>query len=213
MGNLTVEPTDVLVVVDVQNDFCEGGALAVPDGEGCIPAVNRLIALFDTVVLTQDWHPAGHSSFASSHTGKNPFETVQMPYGDQVLWPNHCVQDTFGAEFHPAMNSTKASLIIRKGFRPDIDSYSTFFENDRKTATGLTGYLKGRGFTRIFLVGLATDFCVAWSALDGRSEGFDVVLVEDACRAIDLDGSLNTATKEMAEAGVVFCKSDEVRAT
>lgn len=213
MGNLTVEPTDVLVVVDVQNDFCEGGALAVPDGEGCIPAVNRLIALFDTVVLTQDWHPAGHSSFASSHSGKNPFETVRMPYGDQVLWPNHCVQDTFGAEFHPAMNSTKASLIIRKGFRPDIDSYSTFFENDRKTATGLTGYLKGRGFTRIFLVGLATDFCVAWSALDGRAEGFDVVLVEDACRAIDLDGSLNTATKEMVEAGVVFCKSDEVRAT
>ena len=213
MGNLTVEPTDVLVVVDVQNDFCEGGALAVPDGEGCIPAVNRLIALFDTVVLTQDWHPAGHSSFASSHSGKNPFETVRMPYGDQVLWPNHCVQDTFGAEFHPATNSTKASLIIRKGFRPDIDSYSTFFENDRKTATGLTGYLKGRGFTRIFLVGLATDFCVAWSALDGRAEGFDVVLVEDACRAIDLDGSLNTATKEMVEAGVVFCKSDEVRAT
>ena len=212
MGELTVKPTDVLVVVDVQNDFCEGGALAVPDGEGCIPAVNGLIEKFDTVVLTQDWHPVGHSSFASSHSGKAPFETVEMPYGDQVLWPNHCVQETYGAEFHAALNSTKASLIIRKGFRPQIDSYSTFYENDRKTATGLTGFLKGRGFNRLFLAGLATDFCVAWSALDGRSEGFEAVLVEDACRAIDLDGSLAAAKTAMAEAGVVTCRSDEVLA-
>ncbi|RVU37968.1 bifunctional nicotinamidase/pyrazinamidase [Hwanghaeella grinnelliae] len=212
MGTLTVQPTDVLVVVDVQNDFCEGGALAVPDGEGCIPVINGLIDKFDAVVLTQDWHPIGHSSFASSHDGKSPFETVRMPYGEQVLWPNHCVQETFGAEFHPALNATKASLIVRKGFRPQIDSYSTFYENDRQTATGLTGYLKDRGFTRVFLVGLATDFCVAWSALDGRAESFEMVLVEDACRAIDLDGSLDAAMKAMANAGVVTCKSDEILA-
>jgi len=212
MGDLIVKPTDVLVVVDVQNDFCEGGALAVPDGEGCIPAINRLIDTFETVVLTQDWHPVGHSSFASSHPGKVPLETVDMPYGTQVLWPNHCVQETYGSEFHAALNATKACLIVRKGFRPEIDSYSTFFENDRKTATGLTGYLKGRGFKRIFLAGLATDFCVAWSALDGRKEGFDVVLVENACRAIDLNGSLDAAMKAMEEAGVVRCRSDEVHA-
>ena len=212
MGDLIVKPTDVLVVVDVQNDFCEGGALAVPDGEGCIPAINHLIDKFDAVVLTQDWHPVGHSSFASSHSGKAPFETVEMPYGTQVLWPNHCVQETYGSEFHPALNATKAALIVRKGFRPQIDSYSTFYENDRTTATGLTGYLKGRGFKRVFLAGLATDFCVGWSALDGRNEGFDVVLVEDACRAIDLDGSLDAALSAMKEAGVIACRSDEVRA-
>ena len=212
MGTLTVQPTDVLVVVDVQNDFCEGGALAVPDGEGCIPGVNNLIDKFDAVVLTQDWHPVGHSSFASSHADKSPFETVQMPYGEQVLWPNHCVQETHGAEFHPALNTSKAALIVRKGFRPQIDSYSTFYENDRQTATGLTGYLKGRGFARVFLVGLATDFCVAWSALDGRAEGFDVVLVEDACRAIDFDGSLDAAIRAMADAGVLTCRSDQVLA-
>lgn len=212
MGDLIVEPTDVLVVVDVQNDFCEGGALAVPDGEGCIPAINGLIEKFDTVVLTQDWHPVGHSSFAASHVGKAPFDTVDMPYGTQVLWPNHCVQETYGAEFHAALNTSKACLIVRKGFRAEIDSYSTFYENDRKTATGLTGYLKGRGFKRVFLAGLATDFCVGWSAIDGRAEGFDVVLVENACRAIDLNGSLAAAMNAMTEAGVTRCKSDEVRA-
>ncbi len=201
---------DALVVVDMQNDFCPGGALAVPDGDACVPAINRLIGLFDHVVLTQDWHPSGHSSFASSHAGGEPFGAVELAYGTQVLWPDHCVQGTTGAEFHPDLKWTKAELVLRKGFRAGIDSYSAFQENDKQTKTGLAGYLKERGSTRLFMTGLATDFCVGWSAIDGRAEEFEVVLLEDACRAIDLDGSLAAAKQSMLEAGVIMSASDEV---
>ena len=208
----TLSDNDALIVVDMQNDFCPGGALAVPDGDTCVPVINRLIAAFDHVVLTQDWHPAGHSSFASAHPGGAAFGTVELDYGTQVLWPDHCVQGTAGAEFHADLDRTKAEMIVRKGFRPGIDSYSAFRENDKRTRTGLAGYLKERGFTRLFMTGLATDFCVGWSALDGRAEGFEVVLVADACRAIDLDGSLAAAEEAMVAAGVVMSRSDEVLA-
>ena len=196
-----------LIVVDVQNDFCPGGALAVPKGDEIVPLVNRLIDAFEHVVLTQDWHPVGHSSFASSHKDQSPFSTVSMPYGDQTLWPDHCVQGTSGAEFHPGLAWTKAELIIRKGFRPAIDSYSAFYENDRTTPTGLGGYLKERGLRQLVLVGLATDFCVAYSALDAARLGFDVAVVLDACRAIDLEGSLARAEEEMRAAGVALAES------
>ena len=191
-----------LIVVDVQNDFCPGGRLAVPDGDAVVAPINRLIERFDNVVLTQDWHPSGHSSFASSHSGQVPFASIAMPYGQQTLWPDHCVQGTEGAEFHPALAWRKAQLVIRKGFRPAIDSYSAFFENDRKTATGLAGYLRERGLTKIVLAGLATDFCVAYSALDARRLGFSVSVVADASRGIDLNGSLVAAEAEMRSAGV-----------
>lgn len=210
MPPLTRHRDDLLLVVDVQNDFCPGGSLAVPDGDAVIVPINRLIAACEHVVLTQDWHPAGHSSFASAHPGAAPFQTVPMPYGPQVLWPDHCVQGTPGAEFHPDLIWTKAELVIRKGFLPAIDSYSAFYENDRRTPTGLSGYLRTRGFQRLLLCGLATDFCVFYSAMDARREGFDVILVEDACRAIDLDGSLAAAMRAMAEAGVVFVSSGEM---
>ena len=193
---------DVFLVIDVQNDFCPGGALAVPDGDAVVPAINRLAGAFDHVVLTQDWHPAGHTSFASSHSGHAPFETIEVAYGAQTLWPDHCVQGSLGAAFHNDLEATRAELIIRKGYDPAIDSYSAFYENDRTTATGLTGYLRTRGFKRIFLAGLATDFCVAFSAIDAAREGFAVVVIEDACRAIDLEGSLAAAKGQMAEAGV-----------
>ena len=193
---------DALVVIDVQNDFCPGGALAVAGGDEIVPLVNDMIARADHVVLTQDWHPAGHSSFASTHPGKAPFETIDMPYGPQTLWPDHCVQGTEGARFHPALEWTKAELVIRKGFRPGIDSYSAFFENDHETPTGLGGYLKERGIGAITLVGLATDYCVAFSALDARRLGLDVTVRMDACRAIDLGGSLAAMTARMQEAGV-----------
>jgi nicotinamidase/pyrazinamidase len=193
---------DVLIVVDVQNDFCPGGGLAVPDGDAVVPEINRLIAAHDHVVLTQDWHPAGHSSFASKHPGREPFSSIEVAYGPQVLWPDHCVQGTSGAEFHPDLAWMKAELVIRKGFRPDIDSYSAFFENDRVTPTGLGGYLRERGFTRVRLAGLATDFCVHFSAMDARKLGFEVRVIERACRAIDLDGSLAAARRQWAEAGV-----------
>lgn len=201
---------DALIVVDVQNDFCPGGALAVPDGDACIPVINRLVDSFDHVILTQDWHPAGHSSFASSHDGGAPFGTMEAEYGTQVLWPDHCIQGTSGADFHSDLTWEKAELVIRKGFRPAIDSYSAFQENDKRTRTGLAGYLKERGFTRLFMTGLATDFCVGWSAIDGRGEGFDVILLEDAARAIDLDGSLDAAKQSMLSAGVTLSSSDEV---
>jgi nicotinamidase/pyrazinamidase len=191
-----------LVVVDVQNDFIPGGALAVPQGDQVVPEINRLAARFDDVILTQDWHPRGHASFASSHPGKKPFETVELPYGSQVLWPDHCVQGTAGAAFHPDLNLTKAQLVLRKGRHRDIDSYSAFLEADRETTTGLAGYLKERGFRKLYVCGLATDFCVAWTALDARAAGFDTTVIEDACRAIDLDGSLARAWTEMAAAGV-----------
>jgi len=196
-------PQDVLVVVDVQNDFCPGGALAVPDGDAVVPVINRLLAHFAHVVLTQDWHPAGHSSFASSHAGRRPFETIEAASGTQVLWPDHCVQGSHGAAFHAGLATDRAELILRKGIRREIDSYSAFYENDRRTPTGLTGYLRTRGFARVYLSGLATDFCVRWSAEDARREGFAAVLFEDACRAIDLEGSLADARTAMAQAGVL----------
>ena len=198
----TIRDDDVLLVIDVQNDFCPGGALAVPEGDAVVPAINRLARRFRHVLLTQDWHPAGHGSFASSHPGRAPFETVELDYGAQVLWPDHCVQGTPGAAFHAELDLPMAELVLRKGFRPAIDSYSAFYENDRATPTGLAGYLRGRGLGRLFLCGLATDFCVAYSALDARREGFEAVLIEDACRAIDLEGSLAAARAAMAEAGV-----------
>jgi nicotinamidase/pyrazinamidase len=196
-----------LIVVDVQNDFCPGGALGVPKGDEIVPLVNRLIEAFDHVVLTQDWHPMGHSSFASSHKEQALFATFSMPYGDQTLWPDHCVQGTPGAEFHPGLVWTKAELIIRKGFRSAIDSYSAFYENDRTTPTGLGGYLKERGLQKLVIVGLATDYCVAYSALDATRLGFEVAVVLDACRAIDLDGSLAWAHDEMRKAGVTLAES------
>jgi nicotinamidase/pyrazinamidase len=193
-----------LIVVDLQNDFCPGGALAVSGGDEIVPLVNRLIGKFEHVILTQDWHPAGHSSFASSHPGKEPFSTVEMPYGPQTLWPDHCVQGTRGADFHPGLEWTKAELVIRKGFRTAIDSYSTFFENDHKTPTGLAGYLRERGITDLTLVGLATDFCVAYSAIDARRLGFNAKVLLDGCRAIDLAGSLEAMKQQMAQEGVVL---------
>jgi nicotinamidase/pyrazinamidase len=193
---------DLLLIIDVQNDFCPGGALAVSDGDQVVPVINWLAGQFRHKVLTQDWHPPGHSSFASSHPGSEPFGEISMPYGSQTLWPDHCVQGTHGAEFHSGLNIRDAELIIRKGFRKDVDSYSAFYENDKTTPTGLTGYLRDRGFRRLFMAGLATDFCVAYSALDARKEGFDVVLVEDGCRAIDLAGSLAAARQQMLDAGV-----------
>lgn len=193
---------DVLAVIDVQNDFCPGGALAVPDGDAILPEINRLNAAHDHVVLTQDWHPAGHSSFASQHAGRAPFETIEVAYGPQVLWPDHCIQGTPGADFHPALDWRKAELVIRKGFRRDVDSYSAFFENDHRTPTGLGGYLKERGFTRVVLAGLATDFCVHYSAMDARKLGFEVTVIERACRGIDIAGSLADARRQWAEAGV-----------
>lgn len=193
--------SQALIVVDVQNDFCPGGALAVPGGDEVVTPVNAMMERFDAVILTQDWHPAGHSSFASAHPGKVPFETVEMPYGTQVLWPDHCVQGTEGAVFHKDLR-TDGDLIIRKGFRAGIDSYSGFFENDRTTPTGLEGYLRSRGITDLTLAGLATDFCVAFTALDAARLGFAVTVDLAACRAIDLEGSLQTALSQMKEAGV-----------
>ena len=193
---------DVLLVIDVQNDFCPGGALAVPGGDEIVPAVNRLAAEFGHVILTQDWHPRGHASFASSHPGKHPFETVELPYGQQILWPDHCVQGTQGAAFHPGLDVPHAELVVRKGFRSAIDSYSAFRENDHRTPTGLAGYLKERGFERITLCGLATDFCVFFSAIDAREAGFVTAVDLDASRGIDLDGSLARALAAMREAGV-----------
>jgi nicotinamidase/pyrazinamidase len=193
---------DLLLIIDVQNDFCPGGALAVNEGDAVIPMINRLSQRFDHIALTQDWHPSGHSSFATSHPGSAPFETVAMPYGQQTLWPDHCVQGTAGAAFHPELSTERAELVIRKGFRPEIDSYSAFYENDRRTPTGLAGYLRERGLKRIFLAGLATDYCVYYSAVDARRLGFDAVVIESGCRAIDLAGSLAAAWIGMQEAGV-----------
>lgn len=191
-----------LLVVDVQRGFCSGGALAVPDGDAVVPVANRVARAFAEVVLTQDWHPPGHLSFASSHPGRAPFETVAMPYGPQVLWPDHCVMGTADAAFHPELDIPHAGLVIRKGRRREVDSYSAFLEADRRTPTGLRGWLAERGVGQVAILGLATDFCVAWTALDARAEGLEVTVIEDGCRAIDQGGSLARAWAEMAAAGV-----------
>src|SRR3974390_3364251 len=188
---------DVLLIIDVQNDFCPGGALAVPEGNEIVPAVNRLAAKFAHVILTQDWHPRGHSSFASSHPGKQPFDSIPASYGQQILWPDHCVQGTQGAAFHPGLDVPRAELVLRKGYRNAIDSYSAFRENDRRTPTGLASYLKERGFERITLCGLATDFCVFYSARDAVEAGFATTVMLDACRGIDRDGSIAQAIDDM----------------
>jgi len=198
---------DVLIVIDVQNDFCPGGALAVADGDTVIDPIHNLSVKFDHIVLTQDWHTPGHSSFASAHPGKNPFEQIEITCGMQTLWPDHCVQGTRGAEFHPALGLARAELILRKGFRKEIDSYSAFFENDRTTPTGLGGYLRERGLKRVFVAGLAYDFCVGYSALDAKRLGFEAIVLRDACRAIDLDRSVEKMEAEFARAGVVPMES------
>jgi nicotinamidase/pyrazinamidase len=194
--------TTALLIIDVQRDFCEGGALAVPGGSEVVPVINAMISSFQTVILSQDWHPAGHSSFATSHTDKNPYDMVDMPYGPQVLWPDHCVQGSSGAAFHPDLNTDAAQMIVRKGFRPGIDSYSAFVENDQETPTGLDGYLQSRGITDLVLTGLALDFCVQYSALDARRLGYGAQVAESACRAIDLGGSADAARTAMTDAGV-----------
>jgi nicotinamidase/pyrazinamidase len=209
-SRLAIGAADALIIVDVQNDFCPGGSLAIPEGDVIVPLVNRLARRFETVVLTQDWHPRGHSSFASSHAGRKPFETVAFPYGPQVLWPDHCVQGTSGAAFHEDLDVPQASVVIRKGFRPAIDSYSALFENDRTTPTGLAGYLRERGLTRLFFAGLAFDFCVAYSALDAARVGFQALVIEDACRAIDVEGSAAAMRAELLARGIAIIASDAI---
>ncbi|HTV87752.1 MAG TPA: bifunctional nicotinamidase/pyrazinamidase [Stellaceae bacterium] len=200
--DVTAPAREALIVIDVQRDFCPGGALAVPGGDAIVPVINRLARGFAHVVLTQDWHPPGHASFAGSHPGRSPFETIALPYGAQTLWPDHCVQGSAGAAFHADLAIPQAELVIRKGCNPVIDSYSAFRENDRKTPTGLAGYLRERGIERLTLCGLATDFCVLYSALDARAVGFAATVALDACRGIDLDGSLARALAAMRAAGV-----------
>ncbi len=199
--------TDILVAIDVQNDFCPGGALAVADGNAVVPLINRLAERFPHYAATQDWHTEGHLSFASSHAGKEPFGSVDLHYGRQTLWPDHCIQGTAGAAFHPDLDLATVELILRKGFRREIDSYSAFFENDKRTPTGLSGYLRERGLKRVFFAGLATDYCVAYSAIDAAGQGFQSFVIVDACRAIDLGGSLDTAQRKMKDAGVSFVTS------
>lgn len=215
IGSMTlpIEPksNDLLLVIDVQRDFCPGGALAIEDGDAVVPLINRLASRFEHIVLTQDWHPANHQSFASTH-GKEPYGQIEMAYGPQTLWPDHCVQGTPGAEFHPGLQLTRAELILRKGFRANIDSYSAFFENDKTTTTGLAGYLRERGFQRIFLAGLAFDFCVRFSAVDAAHAGFEALVIEDACRAVNLPGTVEAARQEFASAGVRLIRSDTVLA-
>ena len=199
-----IGPDSALIVIDIQNDFCPGGALAVPDGDSVVDAANTLARDFPVCVFTQDWHPIGHASFASSHPGKRPFESVEVEYGTQTLWPDHCVQGSAGAEFHPGLDTDQADLIIRKGFRMDIDSYSAFYENDRVTPTGLEGYLKTRRVQSVACIGLATDFCVYYSALDAVGLGFSTTVIENCCRAIDLDNSLQAAREGMLRAGIAL---------
>ena len=207
---MRLTPNDLLLVVDMQNDFCPDGRLAVAGGDEIIPVIHKIAPLFEHIVLTQDWHPLNHQSFASAHPGRRPFEQVQVSYGEQTLWPDHCVQGTRGAEFHSALHLPQAELILRKGFRPQIDSYSAFFENDRSTATGLAGYLRERNLTRVFLAGLAYDYCVAYSALDARRLGIPAVVVRDACRAIDLQGSVAAMESQFAASGVTVVESTAI---
>jgi nicotinamidase/pyrazinamidase len=197
-----IDNRDVMLVVDVQNDFCPGGNLAVPRGDEVVPLLNRLATRFAHVLLTQDWHPAGHRSFASTHPGRQPYETIELAYGTQILWPDHCVQGTAGAELHSELRIAHAELVLRKGYHRDIDSYSAFYENDHKTPTGLAAYLRERGLERVFLAGLAFDFCVRFSAEDAKHEGFDVAVFEDACRGIDIDGSVLATRQTLAALGI-----------
>lgn len=207
-GKMKISNNDLLLVIDVQNDFCPGGALAVNEGDTIVPIINHLIDQFPNVALTQDWHPAAHSSFASHHPGHDPFSTISMPYGDQTLWPDHCIQGSNGAEFHHQLNTAPASLVIRKGLNPAIDSYSAFYENDKKTSTGLSGYLREKNIKRVFCTGLALDFCVFYSAQDACREKFETFVITDACRAIDMDGSAAAATSEMVSQGVSLMQSN-----
>jgi nicotinamidase/pyrazinamidase len=209
---MKVGENDVLLVIDVQNDFCPGGNLAVPEGDKVVPLINDLSRRFAHVVATQDWHPAGHHSFASVHPGRQPYETIEVAYGPQVLWPDHCVQGTQGAEFRPDLALANLELVVRKGFRREIDSYSALYENDHKTPTGLTGYLRERGIERVFIAGLALDFCVRYSAEDARRQGFDVVVIEDACRGIDVGGSVAATRESFAKLGIATVTSDAVGA-
>jgi nicotinamidase/pyrazinamidase len=209
---MQIAAQDVLIVIDVQNDFCPGGALAVPGGDSVIAPIHQVAPRFQHIVLTQDWHPANHSSFASVHPGKHPYDQIELNYGTQTLWPDHCVQGSTGAEFHPALHLPQAELILRKGFRPHIDSYSAFVENDRVTPTGLAGYLRERNLTRIFIAGLAYDFCVGYSALDARRLGLETIVIRDACRAIDLSGSVAAIETAFAQAGVALIESAVVLA-
>lgn len=208
---MLVTPQDVLLVIDVQYDFCPGGSLAVPDGDAVIPVIHHIAPRFQHIILTQDWHTPNHFSFASAHPGKKPFEQIETGYGAQTLWPDHCVRDSRGARLHANLHLPAAEVILRKGFHPNIDSYSAFFENDRATPTGLAGYLRERGLTRVFLAGLAYDYCVGYSALDARRLGFTVVILRDGCRAIDLNGSVAAIEREFAQAGVTVTDSAELR--
>jgi nicotinamidase/pyrazinamidase len=208
---MAIGDSDVLLVIDVQNDFCPGGNLAVPEGDRVVPVINRLAHRFQHVVATQDWHPSGHHSFASSHAGKQPYDTVEVAYGRQILWPDHCVQGTDGAEFHPDLALPHLELVIRKGFRPHIDSYSAIYENDHKTPTGLAGYLRERGIKRVFVAGLALDFCVRYSAEDARREGFDVVVIEDACRGIDVGGSVKATRESFGALGIATAQAASIQ--
>lgn len=207
---MQIAASDVLIVVDIQNDFCPGGQLAVAGGDAVIEPIHSIAPLFQHIILTQDWHPANHTSFAANHPGKQPYDSIQLSYGPQTLWPTHCVQNTQGAEFHPRLHLPQAELILRKGFHPAIDSYSVFFENDRITPTGLAGYLRERGLKRIFLAGLAYDYCVAYSALDARRLSLPVFIVRDACRAIDLNGSVALMEAELAKAGAAITESTDI---
>ena len=207
---MSISSRTALLVIDVQNDFIPGGSLPVPGGEQIVPLINHLARQFQQVVIAQDWHPRGHTSFASSHPGRQPYDVIELPYGEQTLWPEHCVQATAGAKFHPELDLPHAQLVIRKGCNPDIDSYSAFLEADRVTTTGLAGYLKERGIDTVYMVGLALDFCVMYSALDARAAGFNAFVVLDACRAIDMDGSLATAMERMQAAGVELIQSNEL---
>jgi nicotinamidase/pyrazinamidase len=204
---MQINAQDVLLVVDVQNDFCPGGALGVAGGDTVIEPIHGIAPKFEHIILTQDWHPAVHASFASSHPGKHPYEQIELSYGMQTLWPDHCVQGSKGAEFHPALDLPQAEMVVRKGARPQIDSYSAFFENDRMTPTGLGDYLRDHNLTRVFLAGLAYDYCVGYSALDARRLGLQAVILRDACRAIDLNGSVAKMEAEIAEAGVTVMES------
>jgi nicotinamidase/pyrazinamidase len=208
---MQLSSNSVLIVTDVQNDFCPGGALAVAGGDEVIPVIRRIAPLFRHVILTQDWHSPHHQSFASAYPGKHPFEDVEVSYGTQTLWPDHCVEGSHGAEFHPDLHLPQAELILRKGFRPEVDSYSAFFENDRTTPTGLGGYLEERGLTRVFLCGLAYDYCVGYSALDARWLGLEAMVIKDACRAIDLDWSVAGIEKQFERAGVQIVDSSELK--